>query len=103
MKRYASSFISDPSITADFTTLQLSADYRMKKTPLRVSWRNVNGDGDMSGADSRRSTLTINAKYLFDFDLSLTGRVGFNSYDDRSEENLDYDETYFGFGLEQRF
>ena len=90
-------------LESGFTTLQLSADYDRRKTPIRVTWRNVAGTGNMTGADSKRSSLNISAKYMFDFEMNLTGRAGYASYDDKSDANLDYNEAYFGIGLEQRF
>ncbi len=90
-------------LDANFTTLQASISYFASKLPLRLSWRRVNGDGNMSGANSSRSTFNLSAEYRLDLGVAITGRVGHARFDDESDANLDYDEAYLGLGLEQRF
>ena len=93
----------DIGATADFTTWQVSADYRSKRVPLRAAWRRVCGAGAMPGARAERSALNLTAGYNFAMRLSLTGRFGYVQYDDLSADGQDYDETFFRMSLEQRF
>lgn len=90
-------------LTADFTTLQVSADYRSKKTPLRAAYRRVCGEGAMAGAHARRSAVNFSAGYSLDVHLTLTARLGYVQFDDLSAANEDYEETYFRVSLEQLF
>ncbi len=90
-------------IHADFTTLQLGLDYQGRRMPMQLSWRRVSGDGDMTGANSVRSSLDLALDYRFAAGSTLTGRAGWVSFDDRSEGEEDYTEAFVGIGIEQPF
>ncbi len=90
-------------ISADFTTLQAGLDYDRPRMPLHLTWRRVSGDGDMSGANSMRSSFDLAMDYRFEAGPVLTGRAGWVSFDDRSDGNEDYTEAFLGIGIEQPF
>ncbi len=92
-----------PGVDADFTTLQLTADYRARRIPIRATWRRVDGEGNMAGAHSLRSSLSLNAEYRFDFGAILSARAGLTQFDDRSDADQDYDETFVRMSFEERF
>ncbi|MBC8366926.1 hypothetical protein H8E52_05885 [bacterium] len=90
-------------ISADFTTLQAGLDYDRPRMPVHFTWRRVSGDGDMSGANSLRSSFDLAMDYRFETGPVLTGRAGWVSFDDRSEGDEDYTEAFLGIGIEQPF
>jgi hypothetical protein len=90
-------------LSADFTTLQVGLDYQLEGKPLRVSWRRVSGEGDMSGALSTRSSFDLSFDYHFNAGFILASRLGWVSFDDRSSSDEDYNETFLGIGIEQPF
>ena len=93
----------DDGLDANFTTVQASASYLSPKVPAILTWRLVNGDGNMTGAHSSRSTIDLAVDYRFDAGVGIVARLGHARFDDASETDLDYDEAYFRLGLEQRF
>ncbi len=90
-------------IHADFTTLQVGVDYLRPRMPMQLSWRRVSGDGDMTGANSVRSSFDLALDYRFETGPTLRGRAGWVSFDDRSEGEEDYTEAFLGIGIEQPF
>ncbi|MCP4545235.1 MAG: hypothetical protein GY835_02075 [bacterium] len=93
----------EEGLDANFMTLQASANYLSSKHPIRFIWRQVNGEGTLSGAGSSRSTFRLEGEYHLEGGVALTGRLGMAQFDDESDADLDYDEAFLSLGLEQRF
>jgi hypothetical protein len=98
----------DPAVLgqkADYTTLLLGGEYRLLDDRMlaRGSWRKISGEGNLTGANSDKSYFTLGADLTWWSTQKAFAEFGTVSYDDKSANNLDYDETIWRFGVEQRF